>query len=61
MQTDDQAWRGALLAVHRRRKTRTYPLLGDEVHELPMGHTQLENNKTIIEAHYRLDHYEDAA
>ena len=50
---------GALLAVHWRRETRTYPLQGDEVHELLREHTRLHNNKTIVEQDYRLDLFED--
>jgi len=52
---------GALLAVHWRRETRTYPLQGDEVHELLLGHTRLHNSKTIVEPDYRLDLFEDPA
>jgi predicted TPR repeat methyltransferase len=51
---------GTLLAVHWRRETRTYPLQGDEVHELLMEHTRLRNTKTIIEPDYRLDLFEDS-
>jgi hypothetical protein len=50
---------GALLAVHWRRETRTYPLQGDEVHELLMEHTRLQNSETIVEPDYRLDLFED--
>lgn len=50
---------GTLLAVHWRRETRTYPLQGDEVHELLREHTRLHNNKTIVEQDYRLDLFED--
>jgi len=50
---------GILLAVHWRRKTETYPLQGDEVHELLVEHTRLENRGTIIEPNYRLDVFED--
>jgi predicted TPR repeat methyltransferase len=50
---------GALLAVHWRRETRTYPLQGDEVHELLMRNTRLQINKTIVEPDYRLDLLED--
>ncbi|MBA2535048.1 MAG: methyltransferase [Rubrobacter sp.] len=50
---------GVLLAVHWRRETKTYPLQGDEVHELLLNHTQLRNCETIIEADYRLDLFED--
>src|ERR671913_1915316 len=32
---------GILLAVHWRRKTETYPLQGDEVHDLLVEHTRL--------------------
>ena len=52
---------GSLLAVHWRRETRTYPLQGDEVHELLQEHTRLHNEKTIIEPDYRLDLFEDPA
>jgi len=52
---------GVLLAVHWRRETRTYPLQGDEVHELLMEHTRLQNNKTIYEPDYRLDLFENPA
>lgn len=50
---------GLLLAVHWRRKTETYPLQGDEVHELLVAHTRLLDRETIIEADYRLDLFED--
>ena len=50
---------GTLLAVHWRRKTETYPLQGDEVHELLVEHTQLTNKETVIEPNYRLDLFED--
>ena len=50
---------GALLAVHWRRQTRTYPLQGDEVHELLLAHTRLTNTTAIIEPEYRLDLFED--
>jgi predicted TPR repeat methyltransferase len=51
---------GTLLAVHWRRETRTYPLQGDEVHELLAQNTRLQNKETIIEPDYRLDLFEDA-
>ena len=50
---------GTLLAVHWRRKTETYPLQGDEVHELLVEHTRLTNKETVIEPNYRLDLFED--
>jgi predicted TPR repeat methyltransferase len=50
---------GVLLAVHWRRKTETYPLQGDEVHDLLVEHTRLVNRGTIIEPDYRLDLFED--
>ena len=50
---------GSLLAVHWRRKTETYPLQGDEVHDLLAEHTRLLNRETIIEPDYRLDLFED--
>jgi predicted TPR repeat methyltransferase len=51
---------GALLAVHWRREIRTYPLQGDEVHELLAQNTRLEIGETIIEPDYHLDLFEDA-
>ena len=51
---------GNLLAVHWRRETRTYPLQGDEVHELLAQNTRLQTIETIIEPNYRLDLLEDA-
>ena len=51
---------GSLLAVHWRRETKTYPLQGDEVHELLAQNTRLRNKETIIEPDYRLDLFEDA-
>ena len=51
---------GVLVAVHWRKETKTYPLQGDEVHELLVGHTRLTNVKTIKEPEYRLDVFEDA-
>ena len=51
---------GTLLAVHWRRETKTYPLQGDEVHELLAQNTRLRNKETIIEPDYRLDLFEDA-
>jgi predicted TPR repeat methyltransferase len=50
---------GSLLAVHWRKETKTYPLQGDEVHNLLLEHTQLSDATTIIEAEYRLDLFED--
>jgi predicted TPR repeat methyltransferase len=50
---------GALLAVHWRKETKTYPLQGDEVHGLLVEHTRLANTATIVEAEYRLDLFED--
>jgi predicted TPR repeat methyltransferase len=50
---------GLLLAVHWRRKTGTYQLQGDEVHDLIVVHTRLHNTETIIEPDYRLDRFED--
>ena len=52
---------GVLLAVHWRRKTETYPLQGDEVHDLLVEHARLLNTETIIEPDYRLDLFEDGA
>ena len=50
---------GVLLAVHWRKETRTYPLQGDEVHELLLEHTRLLSMTTIVEPEYRLDLFED--
>jgi predicted TPR repeat methyltransferase len=50
---------GLLLAVHWRRETQTYPLQGDEVHELLVEHTRLQNTETIVEPDYRLDLFEN--
>jgi SAM-dependent methyltransferase len=50
---------GVLLAVHWRKETKTYPLQGDEVHELLLRHTRLTNTTTIVEPEYRLDLFED--
>lgn len=52
---------GALLAVHWRRETRTYPLQGDEVHELLAAHTSLALTESVAEPDYRLDLFEDRA
>jgi SAM-dependent methyltransferase len=51
---------GVLVAVHWRKETKTYPLQGDEVHELLVRHARLANVKTIKESEYRLDVFEDA-
>jgi hypothetical protein len=50
---------GSILAVHWRKKTKTYPLQGDEVHDLLLEHTRLANTTTIGEPEYRLDLFED--
>jgi predicted TPR repeat methyltransferase len=50
---------GALLAVHWRKETRTYPLQGDEVHKLLEAHTRPKKTETIVEPEYRLDLFED--
>lgn len=50
---------GALLAVHWRKQTRTYPLQGDEVHQLLTENTRLTNVRTAVEPEYRLDLFED--
>ena len=52
---------GALLAVHWRRETRTYPLQGDEVHELLAANTSLSPTESVSEPDYRLDLFEDRA
>ncbi len=51
--------KGVLLAVHWRRETKTYPLQGDEVHELLAANTGLSITQTIVEPDYRLDLLED--
>lgn len=53
--------RGFLVAVHWRKETKTYPLQGDEVHEVLVGHTRLNNAKTIQEPEYRLDVFENGS
>lgn len=50
---------GSLLAVHWRRETRTYPLQGDEVHELIRTHTALTRTSRKTTPDYRLELYED--
>jgi SAM-dependent methyltransferase len=50
---------GALVAVHWRKETKTYPLQGDEVHELLLRHTRLTNTTAVVEPEYRLDLFED--
>jgi predicted TPR repeat methyltransferase len=52
---------GVLLAVHWRRETKTYPLQGDEVHELLLKHTRLQIREATVEPDYRLDLFEDRA
>lgn len=51
---------GSLLAVHWRRETETYPLQGDEVHELIFSHTRLTRTHEEATPDYRLELYEDA-
>lgn len=50
---------GVLLAVHWRKETRTYPMQGDEVHELLIENSKLTNIETIVEPEYRLNLFED--
>lgn len=50
---------GALVAVHWRKETRTYPMQGDEVHDLLLENTRLTNVHSIAEPEYRLDVFED--
>ncbi len=52
---------GVLVAVHWRKPTRTYPLLGDEAHELLSLHTSLVHTAGCVQDEYRLDRYEKAA
>jgi predicted TPR repeat methyltransferase len=49
---------GLLLAVHWRKETKTYPLLGDEVHDLLRSHTRLRHAKSETEPEYLLDLFE---
>jgi len=51
--------RGVLLAVYWRKETRTYPLQGDEVHELLAAHTRLKRTETLVEPEHRLGLFED--
>ena len=50
---------GVFLAVHWRRETQTYPLQGDEVHELLAANTRLTLTQAVAEPDYRLDLFED--
>lgn len=50
---------GSLLAVHWRRETKTYPLQGDEVHELIFSNTRLVRTREEATPDYRLELYED--
>lgn len=50
---------GSLLAVHWRRETRTYPLQGDEAHELLFSNTRLTRTREEATPDYRLELYED--
>jgi SAM-dependent methyltransferase len=52
---------GVLVAVHWRKETKTYPLQGDEVHELLVRHVRKAHVKTIKEPEYRLDVFENVA
>jgi len=49
---------GSLLAVHWRPPTRTYPLLGDEVHELLARTLSLERGASVEEERYRIDRFD---
>ncbi len=55
---DSLAPGGLLLAVHWRRETETYPLQGDEVHDLILSNTRLGHIKSEAEPEYRLDLFE---
>ena len=50
---------GLLLAVHWRKETKTYPLQGDEVHQLLVENTRLSRVSSVVEDEYRLDLLED--
>jgi SAM-dependent methyltransferase len=52
---------GVLVAFHWRKETKTYPLQGDEVHELFLEHTRLTNVKATKEPEYRLDVFENGS
>lgn len=52
---------GLLLAVHWRKETETYPLLGDEVHDLLRSHTRLGRVNNETEPEYVLDLFEERA
>lgn len=52
---------GLLLAVHWRKETMTYPLQGDEVHDLLLANTRLEHVGSEVESEYRLDLFEAPA
>jgi hypothetical protein len=47
--------------VHWRRETQTYPLQGDEVHELLAANADLSLTESVAEPDYRLDLFEDRA
>ena len=49
---------GSLLAVHWRPQTRTYPLQGDEVHELLRSRPGLQLGFSEQTEHYLLDRFE---
>jgi SAM-dependent methyltransferase len=50
---------GSLLAVHWRPPTRTYPLLGDEVHDLLAERlARLDHAVSRVEPEYRLDRWD---
>lgn len=49
---------GSLLAVHWRPETRTYPLRGDEVHELLRARSELELGFSESTKHYLLDRFD---
>ncbi len=46
---------GSLLAVHWRPSTHTYPLRGDEVHEILLERPALEPAWSAVENRYRID------
>lgn len=46
---------GSLIAVHWRGPTRTYPLQGDDVHELLLAHTSLTPAVSDVRERYRID------
>jgi len=49
---------GSLLAVHWRPQTRTYPLLGDDVHRILSAQTHLLHGYQLVDDLYLIDRYD---